>query len=78
MKYHNYSSVVLFCLLYDITVVVACVFMAFYVSQGASLWLIFIMVCLLCCTVTPKKIREVEICPKCGYKYDEENTDGDK
>lgn len=78
MKY----TVILSYILYNICIIIGCIFMAFYISQGASLWLILVMSLLVLSLGLPN-YRKINKCPKCGYDMSddpkkEENTDGDK
>ncbi|MCR5563673.1 MAG: hypothetical protein K6F46_09995 [Desulfovibrio sp.] len=55
----------IYCLIVTLAQVATCAFLGWCTLQGASLWLIVVMLGIGCATVIPA--RDIFTCPKCGW-----------
>lgn len=54
-----------FCILTNISAVIAVMYLAYLIYNGASVWLVAVMICLSVRFVIPA--NEIFTCPKCGH-----------
>ncbi len=70
-------GLLLYSFFHNLLIITGCIFLGYYVLQGATLWLIFIMFILGMSCSTPSHKR-VYRCPKCGHNLDEDDNNKEK